>query len=90
MSRWSAADAANCATGRIHYRVGGTQVAETIKQGMGGSPNDWLHGADSMSTVLSVYHSPAAVLPISVVLFYRVVFRLVRVKNSDILRSRLF
>ena len=61
-----------CATGRIHYRAGGTQVAETIKQGMGGSPNDWLHGADSMSTVLSIYHSPAAVLPISVVLFYRV------------------
>lgn len=72
VSRWSVADAANCATGRIHYRAAGTQVAETIKQGMGGSSNDWLHGADSMSTALSVYRSPAAVLPISAVLFYRI------------------
>lgn len=56
---------------------------------MGGSSNDWLHGADSMSTVPSVYHSPAAVLPISAPLFYRIVYSRPtgQVKNSYIRRN---
>lgn len=56
---------------------------------MGGSSNDWLHGADSMSTVPSVYHSPAAVLPISAPLFYRIVYSRPtgQAKNSYIRRN---